>query len=209
MRFVEVFVPKGVLTGEQVDLLARRLTLHGLYTSDDGGTGVLDPGVLEFLEGITHVVVHEVDTWVAGGRRLGPGEPPRFVVRVFVPGPWRKELSEHLVTEITRVLAEFDPEPDRLADQPHAEVHVLGVPEGGYGVFGRVVGDEAMSELISDAKRGTGEAPPGMAVDPVCGVTVALDDPTTVTAAVNGTTYGFCCAGCRRHFLARQGTGVA
>lgn len=208
MRFVEVFVPKGVLTSEQVDLLARRLTLHGLYASEDGWTGSADPGVLEFLEDITHVVVHETATWVAGGRRLGPGEPPRFVVRVLVPGPWRKELSEHLVTEITRVLAEFAP--DGVYERPHAEVYVLGVPEGGYGAFGRVVGDAAMTELIAKAKRGTEEPPPpGMVVDPVCGATVSLDDPHTVTAVVDGTTHGFCCAGCRGHFHAARATGVA
>lgn len=209
MRFVEVFVPKGVLTGERVDQLARRLTLHGLYASEEGWTGSADPGVLEFLEDITHVVVHEVDTWVAGGRRLGPGEPPRFVVRVLVPGPWRKDLSEHLVTEITRVLAELTPEPDRVHERPDVEVYVLGIPEGGYGAYGRVVGDAVMTELIAKAKRGTAAPPAGMVVDPMCGATVSLDDPNTVTAVVDGTTHGFCCAGCRRHFLARQGSGVA
>jgi YHS domain-containing protein/phenylpyruvate tautomerase PptA (4-oxalocrotonate tautomerase family) len=206
MRFVEVFVPKGVLTEDQVGRLAQRLTLHGLYADDaeGGGTISADPGVLEFLEDITHVVVHELDTWVVGGRRLRPGGPPRFVVRVLVPGPWRKELSQHLITEITRVLAEFDPEPDRLYRQPHAEVYVLGVPEGGYGAFGQVVGESAMAEMISAARRGEGDAPPGMAVDPVCGATVALDGSDAVTAVVDGTTYGFCCNGCRRHFLTRR-----
>lgn len=201
MRFVEVFVPKGALTQDQIGLLTQRLTLHGMH---DGG-GSADPGVLDFLESITHVVVHEPTAWVAGGQALGPAEPPRYVVRVHVPGPWRKELSEHLVTEITRILAEVDPDPDRLYREPAAEVHVLGVPEGGYGVFGRVVGESAMSELISAATSGTGDVPAGMVTDPVCGATVPVEGPDAITAVVDGVTHGFCCPGCRRHFLTRAG----
>jgi YHS domain-containing protein/phenylpyruvate tautomerase PptA (4-oxalocrotonate tautomerase family) len=209
MMFAEVFVPKGALPPERLDQLAQRLTTHGLHdrpeTLDEPGAERADPGVLDFLESITHVVVHEVGLWVAGGRRLDPAEPPRYVVRVYVPGPWRKEMSAHLITRITRALSESDPyDAERLYRQPHAEVHVLGVPEGGYGVFGRVVGESAMADLISDAVRGTAGTPPGMAVDPVCGATVPLAPPAAVTAELNGTTYGFCCAGCRRTFLTRQ-----
>lgn len=69
-----------------------------------------------------------------------------------MPGAWHQDLSASLVERVTRVPAEFDPEPERLYDKPHAEVHVLGVPEGGYGVFGRVVGQSAMAELISAAR---------------------------------------------------------
>ncbi|RKN37916.1 YHS domain protein [Streptomyces hoynatensis] len=208
MMFTEVFVPKGMFTREQLDRLARRLTTHGLHDGPrergEPGAERADPGVLDFLESITHVVVHEVGTWVAGGRPLGPGQPPRYVVRIHVPGPWRKELSEQLVVRVTRALAEFDGDPERLYREPHAEVHVLGVPEGGYGAFGRVIGESAMSELISAAVRGEGKAPPGMAVDPVCGATVPLAGPAAVTAEVAGTRYGFCCPGCRRTFLARR-----
>src|SRR3954447_7190262 len=77
------------------------------------------------------------------------------------------------------------PDPERLYREPHAEVHVLGVPEGGYGAFGRVVGDSALSEMISESVRGTAEAPPGMAIDPVCGATVPLHGSTAVTAEVD------------------------
>jgi YHS domain-containing protein/phenylpyruvate tautomerase PptA (4-oxalocrotonate tautomerase family) len=196
MMFTEVFVPKGALREEERARLAERLTLRGLH-GEEGA----DPGVLDFLESITHVVVHEVDVWVAGGRRLGSDGPPRYVVRVHVPGPWRKSLSESVVEQVTRVLAESDPDPDRLRREPHAEVHVLGVPDGGYGAFGRVVGDSALGELISEAKSGTAEAPPGMAIDPVCGATVPLDGPDAVTVERDGTTHAFCCPGCRKHFL--------
>ncbi|MCT2587818.1 hypothetical protein [Actinophytocola gossypii] len=196
MMFTEVFVPKGALREDERARLAERLTLRGLH-GEEGA----DPGVLDFLESITHVVVHEVDVWVAGGRRLGADEPPRYVVRVHVPGPWRKSLSESIVEQVTRVLAESDPDPDRLRREPHAEVHVLGVPDGGYGAFGRVVGESSMGDLISQANSGTSEVPPGMALDPVCGATVPLDGPDAVTAERDGVTYAFCCPGCRRHFL--------
>lgn len=202
MMFTEVFVPRGALVREQLARLAQRLTMRGLYGGPDGEPGPTDPGVLEFLESITHVVVHEVDLWVAGGRPMADGGPPRYVVRVHVPGAWRKDLSGSLVERVTRALAEVDPEPERLYDKPCAEVHVLGVPEGGYGVFGRVVGQSAMSELISAARSGTAKPPAGMAVDPVCGCTVPLDG--TLTVDLDGVTYAFCCEGCRRHFRARQ-----
>lgn len=85
------------------------------------------------------------------------------------------------------------------------EVHVIGVPEGGYGVFGRVVGESALLEMISEAKTGTPAADdPGVRIDPVCGM--AASDMVT-TLEHEGTTYGFCSPGCRRHFadkLARE-----
>lgn len=208
MMFTEVFVPKGVFNCEERIQLARRLTTRGLHDNPqarkEAGGGSADPGVLDFLESITHVIVHEVDVWVADGEPLEAKQPPRYVVRVYVPGPWRKELSAHLITRITRALAECDRDPERLYRQPYAEVQVLGVPEGGYGAFGRVVGESAMADLLSDAVHGSAQAPPGMTIDPVCGCTVALDGPNTITAQVAGVTYGFCCAGCRRAFLNRH-----
>lgn len=200
--FTEVFVPKGALSREQLTRLAQRLTTKGLHGGPSDEPGAADPGVLDFMESITHVVVHEVDVWVAGGEPVGT--PARYVVRVHVPGPWRKALSASLIELITGALAEFDPDPDRLSDRPHAEVHVLGVPEGSYGAFGRTLDESALVELINKATTGTGEAPEGMAVDPVCGATVPLDGRDTVTAEVDGTTYAFCCAGCRRHFLDKR-----
>lgn len=207
MMFTEVLVPAGVLDRRQRTRLAQRLTVEGLYggaepTTTDGERA--DPGVLAFLETITHVVVREVDVWVAGGETLDAAAPPRYVVRVYVPGPWRKDLSEQLVVRITRALSEFDPDPDRLYREPTAEVHVLGVPEGGYGAYGRVVGQSDLAGLISDARQGIDDVVEGMAVDPVCGTTVRLDRRDAVTAEVDGTRYGFCCTHCRGEFLSRR-----
>lgn len=206
MMFAEVFVPAGTLTSDQLDRLVHGLTMHGLHESpealDEAGVERGDPGVMEFLETITNVVVHEVGIWVAGGARIAPGDPPRYVVRLYVPGSWRKGMSEHLIRRVTRTIAGIEPDPERVHREPCVEVHVLGVPEGGYGVFGRPVGDTAMTELISGAIRGTEDVPDGMTVDPTCGAIIPLDGP--VTAEVDGRTYGFCCPGCRRHFLSEH-----
>jgi YHS domain-containing protein len=72
------------------------------------------------------------------------------------------------------------------------------VPEGGYGVFGRVAGQSTLLDMISQARTGT-PAPddPGVLIDPVCGM--AASDMVT-TLEHEGTTYGFCSPGCRRHF---------
>jgi YHS domain-containing protein len=77
-------------------------------------------------------------------------------------------------------------------------VHVIGVPEGGYGVFGRVIGESALLDMISQAKTGTlVPDDSSVLIDPVCGMvaTEMLD-----TLEHEGTIYGFCSPGCRRHF---------
>lgn len=210
MMFTEVFVPRDALSSAQLERLAQRLTTRGLHDRPGENRRPddihADPGVLDFLESITHVVVHEVDVWVAGGRRLDRTQPPRYVVRVWVPGPWRKQLSKHLIDRITEALTETDPDPRRLSREPHAEVHVLGIPDGGYGAFGHPIDDAAMADLLSKSKLGSGQAPDGMAIDPICGATVPLTGPDAVTAEVDGTTHGFCCTHCRSNFLTRQQT---
>ncbi|WP_285623680.1 hypothetical protein [Actinoallomurus iriomotensis] len=87
-------------------------------------------------------------------------------------------MSPFFIASITRALAPADPEPERCHREPVGEVQVVGVPEGGYGVFGRVVGETAL-------------------IDPVCGM-VARD--MVATLEHDGTTHGFCSLGCRRHF---------
>jgi YHS domain-containing protein len=85
--------------------------------------------------------------------------------------------------------------------EPCVEVHVIGVPEGGYGVFGRVVGESALLDMISDAKTDSPTPDdPGVLIDPVCGM--AASDMVT-TLEHEDTTYGFCSPGCRRHFADR------
>ena len=49
----------------------------------------------------------------------------------------------------------------------------------------------------------TDVAPPGTAVDPVCGMTVLMTDDT-VTATAGGETTWFCCTGCRDSWVAAR-----
>lgn len=206
MMFLELFVPRGTFGTDELRRLAERLTMKQLLTHVDAIRDVVDvgeaasanAGVLDFIDSINHVVVHEVGTWIAGGRPLGPDGPPRYVARVYVPGPWRKAISAFLIASITRALSQADPEPERFYREPRVEVHVIGVPEGGYGVSGRVVGESALLDMISEAKTGTPvPGDPGVLIDPVCGM-VASD--MVATLEHEGTTYGFCSPGCRRHF---------
>lgn len=207
MMFLELFVPLGSYDPDQLQQLAERLTMKQLLThveaisdvvADASEAASANPGVVDFLDSINHVVVHEISTWIVDGRRLGSSPPPRLVARVYVPGPWRKAMSAFLIASITRALAQTDTDPERFYREPRVEVHVIGVPEGGYGVFGRVVGESGLLEMISQAKTDT-PAPddPGALIDPVCGM-VATD--TVATLEHEGTTYGFCSSGCRRHF---------
>jgi YHS domain-containing protein len=206
MMFLELFVPRGAFSAEQLPQLAERLTMKQLLSHVDAIRDVVDasegasadPGVLDFIDSVNHVVVHEVGTWIVGGRPLDPAGPLRYVARVYVPGPWRKAMSTFLIASITRALSEADPEPERFYCEPCVEVHVIGVPEGGYGAWGRIVGQSTLLDMVSEAKTGTPVTDdPGMLIDPVCGM-VASDMVTTLEH--EGTTYGFCSPGCRRHF---------
>ncbi|MEO6603393.1 MAG: YHS domain-containing protein [Polyangiaceae bacterium] len=40
-------------------------------------------------------------------------------------------------------------------------------------------------------------------LDPVCGMTVALEPPAALRVEHEGMTFWFCCAGCREKFTAR------
>ncbi len=206
MIFLELFVPRGAFSAEQLRELAGRLTLRQLLTHADairdvtGGSeeSSANPGVMDFIDSISHVVVHEIGIWIVGEQALDPAGPPRYVARVYVPGAWRKSVGPFLIASITRAAARASAEPGRCYREPCVEVQVLGVPEGGYGVFGRVVGQSALLDMISQAKTGTPTPnDPGVLIDPVCGM-VASDMVTMLEH--EGTTYGFCSPGCRRHF---------
>ena len=206
MMFIELFVPRGACSAEQLRELAGRLTMRQLLTHADAIRDVVDasaassanPGVLNFIDSVNHVVVHEIGTWIADERPLDDAGPPRYLARAYVPGPWRKAMSAFLIASITRAISQASPDPGRCYREPCVEVHVIGVPEGGYGVFGRVADESALLDMISEAKTGSPTpGDPGVLVDPVCGM-VASDMVPTLDHG--GTTYGFCSPGCRRHF---------
>jgi phenylpyruvate tautomerase PptA (4-oxalocrotonate tautomerase family) len=136
MMFIEVFVPKGALDPHQRRRLGERLITE--FMTEDEERRV-PPALIELGRLTEQVVVHEVETWVVGGRAVDPDEPPRYVVRVSVPSGWLTEMSEEVIARVTRVLAGGEPESDRVYDEPVAWVHVQGIADGSLGVFGQVM----------------------------------------------------------------------
>lgn len=184
MLFIDVMTPQGALTEQERQALAGRLTARRLLA---GTHDAVDPGVLGLLDSLTSVVVREERIWTAGAV-----DPSRYVVNVTV-GVWGKEMSDHLVSRISAEVA---------ATGADVMVNVISVPEGGYGLRGRVLRSPDMLDLIEQARTGaTGPVPEGMVVDPVCGATLPIED--AVWLERDGRTYGFCCPHCRGHFAKR------
>ncbi|MQA86665.1 MAG: YHS domain-containing protein [Streptosporangiales bacterium] len=207
MMFIELFVPRGALGEEQRRRLSGRLITEFMTEEEEESAPA---AVIEAGYAIWQVVVHETDTWIVGGRALDPTEPPRYVVRVSVPGSWRKDMSAEIISRVTRVLAEADEDPQRLYREPHAWVHVVGIPEGSCGAFGRVMGSNDIVKLITKPFRESPDrdalievAAPGTAVDPICGMTVPLTD-AAITSEHHGRSYAFCSPGCRAVFVEEQ-----
>lgn len=198
MILIELFSPKGALSAKQ-----RRWIPGRLIKAISEASAPAE--VAEAWRAICQVVVHEPDAWCVGGRQVEPGELPRYIVRVSVPGAWRKDMSAHVIARLTQALAEDDPNPERLYQEPLVCVQIVGVAEGSYGAFGRVMRSTDIIKLITkpyrEASAGrTAEQPaPGTAIDPICGMTVALTD-TAITLEHAGTTYAFCSSGCRGVF---------
>lgn len=198
MIFIELFVPANTLRPEQRQELARRVGSVSELTEGEG----LHAGWAEVIGSLFQVVVHEPEIWVADQETVDPQGPPRYLVRVYVPAPWRKDMSAHMISYITKVISEVDGQPERFGTQPVVQVHVLGVSEGGIGLYGRATSSEEIVEMISAPY--ADELAAGRAlVDPLCGVTVPLNDDA-VTLELDGTLYAFCCADCREAFVRKR-----
>ncbi len=79
-----------------------------------------------------------------------------------------------------------------LGDLPHPEMAV--------SILAEIVQEKAARRVATTAAD-RGPAPqPSTAVDPVCGMTVEVNERTP-SAERDGTTYWFCCPGCRWRFL--------
>ncbi|MFD6952984.1 YHS domain protein [Nocardiopsis sp. TSRI0078] len=199
MMFIELFVPRCTLDPERLRRLAERL---GTVAELTEGEEIYE-GWEQVLGSLFQVVVHEPRVWVVDQHALGADAAPRCMVRFHVPGPWRKAMSEALVTYATRVVADVESDSERPYREPVVQVQVMGVTEGSMGVFGGAVDSAAIVELMSDPYRE--DLAEGRAVrDPLCGVISPLEDGT-VTLEREGTLHAFCCADCRDEFLRKEG----
>lgn len=197
--FVELFAPRGALSAGQRRQVAESLGSPAEFVPE----AERHAGITEVFGSLFHVVVHEPEIWIAGGQVLEPGGPAPFVIRVHVPGPWRKEMSEFIIDWATKALAAVIGDADRPYREPVVQVHVLGVPEGGIGLFGKPAPSARIVELMSEPYQADLAA--GKAVeDPLCGVIVPLDD-AAITLEVDGRVHAFCCAGCRDQYAAKLG----
>lgn len=203
MLLIEVFVPRGTLSEEERESLGRRL-IDTLMVEDDSHA----IEIIEAQRTITQVLVHETATWVLGRRPYAdPADPPHYLVRVTVPGSWRKEMCAYTVEIVTAVLAETERaagrDPERVLREPDAVILVDGISEGGIGIHGKAMSTMDLTEFVSRPYRDrtTPEPPPpqGRLIDPICGMSVELDD-SALTLVHQGVLYGFCHGLCRRAF---------
>lgn len=150
MLFVELLVPKGVFDERERRRLAGRLTGRHLLAAAGGSVA---PDVVDLLDELTHVVVREEEVWNAGGHLLDAAQGPRYIVNV-IAGMWGSEMSDYLISRITTELGEAEGNPE-----PKAVVHVISLPEGAYGLYGRAQGPSDVRNLMDRAVRSArGEA---------------------------------------------------
>ncbi|MET7481648.1 hypothetical protein [Streptomyces sp. NPDC005538] len=210
MILIELFAPAGVFTPAQRQQLGKRLIDALMSTEDAHAEAVMDSA-----RALTQVLIHEPAAWITGDRHpTDPTDPPRYLIRVSAPAAWRKEMSAHAIERLTQALAEAEADagrnPDRLRDQPHTLIHVLGIAEGSLGMYGRPMGSLDLIQHMTAPHRdaiadiATGDLPPGTVIDPVCGMTVDLNS-TDLTLDHENTVHGFCNGQCRRIFADEHG----
>jgi xanthine dehydrogenase accessory factor len=125
----------------------------------------------------------------------GRGEEPALVAALRLGVPYVGLIASR--KRGTAVLASLD-----LPDELTARVHT----PAGLDIGARTAAEIALSvlaELVA-ARRAVRAEPapePATAIDPVCGMSVAMV-PTSLSAEVDGTTVWFCAAGCRKAYLA-------
>jgi YHS domain-containing protein len=188
MMTIEVFTRRSTIDAEE---LGRRL-LTELIAEESAPKSVLDTA-----QALTNVLVHEPGTWVTNG------DEPRYLVRLTVPGSWNtKEFGEHMIPRITEILAATEEDPDRLLREPHCQVQIVGLKEHSVGTLGRVTTAADITRLMTSGYRAADDErkpAPGMAIDPVCGMTVDLAT-ATITVEQDGTLYAFCAPVCKKVF---------
>jgi phenylpyruvate tautomerase PptA (4-oxalocrotonate tautomerase family) len=146
MLFFEVFVPNGTLTPERRGHIGERLVAAVV---DAGDAPPAAQETARAMRAMSWVAFHELDSWFVDGRRVARGEAPRYLVRVTVTaGALSEAKRAHVIERVTQVLAEVDDDPRRMCQSPDAWVHLVEVPDGGWGALGRVMGHADVVELI-------------------------------------------------------------
>jgi YHS domain-containing protein len=200
MMLIEVFAPEGVLGEKQRRDVAERLLVE---VTAHAGT---PQEVVDAARALWHVIVHEPATWISGDGPVGPA--PRYFVRVSLPSDGSSltdEVRDHYISTITQVLAATDADPGRFEREPVVSVHIVDVPEGSFGSLGRAMRNADIIRMVMGAGDGAPDAAVPVAagadtaVDPICGMRVALTG-TAITLEHAGATYAFCNAGCRELF---------
>ncbi|TMR96461.1 tautomerase family protein [Nonomuraea basaltis] len=132
MPFVEVFAPRGALREEQRTRLSEELVAEVMQVEGAPDTAA--------ARSISWLVFHDVEAWSVGGLAVAADEPARYLVRVSVPaGSLDDGKRDEMMRRVTAVLAKADDDPDRLYTEPSAWVHIVEIPDGNWGAFGRVV----------------------------------------------------------------------
>lgn len=152
MIFVELTTAKGNLDPEQRLRVAQRLgSMHEL----SGGAEV-QPGTAEVFRSMFQVVIHEPEAWAVGEEPVAPADPPRYVVRAYVPAPWRKDLSQPLIAHVTKVLSELGADDDGAEPGrgPAVLVLVLGISEGAIGLDGVPRTSTDLVEMLGELRAG-------------------------------------------------------
>lgn len=93
---------------------------------------------------------------------------------------------------------------DGLKDRVHTpaglDIGARTPEEIALSIFAQIIEERAVPNRIRSLPLAM-EAPSATAIDPICGMTVAAV-PSSIHAEVDGTTWYFCCPGCRTTFLA-------
>ncbi|UFS97083.1 ATPase [Nocardia huaxiensis] len=194
---IELFVTDEPIDTDRSRQLATRV-LNELTTGDSA-----PDSTLARARELTHVVVHQPQAWATGGPDVRV--EPRYIVRVTVPGTWCSEgFADHVIPAITRAIGEIDGDSQRLQDDPHCLVQVVGLREGSFGTCGRVYSSADVTRMISEDFRHSAAAAASGAVDPVCGMSI---DPATARFRLRhaGVDYVFCASVCRKVFAEDHG----
>ena len=142
MPLIQVVAPKGSVSDDRRAEISRALLDEVIKAEGAPDTPL--------VRSITWVMWSEIDDWWVGSAPLSADDPPRYIVRVGVPGGAMDDTQRQAMVEcVTQVLAKCDDDPDRFTREPVAFVVVDEIPDGTCGVMGRVI---RYADLVSLVK---------------------------------------------------------